>query len=32
VPLDDLVAALREGRVSDGTTAQAVLGYLQLLR
>lgn len=32
VPLDDLVTAVVEGRVADATTAQAVLGYLHLLR
>lgn len=32
VPLEDLVAAIREDRVTDGTTVSAVLGYLQLLR
>ncbi|MGA8992702.1 MAG: NUDIX hydrolase [Nocardioidaceae bacterium] len=27
VPVDDLVAGVRDGRVTDGPTAQAVLGY-----
>jgi 8-oxo-dGTP pyrophosphatase MutT (NUDIX family) len=27
VPVDDLLAAVRDGRVSDGPTAQAVLAY-----
>jgi hypothetical protein len=27
VPVDDLVAGVREGRVTDGPTIQAVLGY-----
>ena len=28
VPVDDLLAGVREGRVTDGPTAQAVLGYM----
>jgi ADP-ribose pyrophosphatase len=28
VPVDDLLAGVREGRVTDGPTAQAVLGYV----
>ncbi len=32
IPLDQLVEAVRDGRVSDGTTVAAVLGYLQFLR
>jgi ADP-ribose pyrophosphatase len=28
VPVDDLVAGVREGRITDGPTAQAVLGYV----
>jgi 8-oxo-dGTP pyrophosphatase MutT (NUDIX family) len=32
VALGDLVEAVRSGRVSDGTTVTAVLGYLQFLR
>jgi 8-oxo-dGDP phosphatase len=28
VPVDDLVDGVREGRVTDGPTAQAVLGYV----
>ena len=32
VPLDELLTAVREGRVADGPTAFAVLAYLQLLR
>jgi 8-oxo-dGTP pyrophosphatase MutT (NUDIX family) len=27
VPVDDLLAGVREGRITDGPTAQAVLGY-----
>ncbi len=32
VPVDELVDGVREGRVTDGPTAQAVLGYLLLRR
>jgi ADP-ribose pyrophosphatase len=32
VPIADLLEGVRDGRVADGPTAQAVLGYLQLLR
>jgi 8-oxo-dGTP pyrophosphatase MutT (NUDIX family) len=32
VPLADLLDAVRDGRVANGPTAHAVLGYLQLLR
>lgn len=32
VPVEDLLTGVREGRVTNGPTAQAVLGYVQLRR
>jgi len=32
VPVGDLLAGVREGRITDGPTAQAVLGYTQFHR
>jgi 8-oxo-dGTP pyrophosphatase MutT (NUDIX family) len=32
VPVDDLLAGVRDGRITDGPTAAAVLGYAQFLR
>jgi hypothetical protein len=32
VPVDDLVAGVREGRITDGPTVQAVLGYVAFHR
>jgi 8-oxo-dGTP pyrophosphatase MutT (NUDIX family) len=32
VPVEDLVEGIRAGRLTDGPTAQAVLGYLQFAR
>jgi len=32
VPVDELIEGIRDGRITDGPTVQAVLGYAQLYR